>query len=187
LNTIFYRVFSRYVFIILFLSLVIFLFSFSIIRSNHIETLSNSLENLAVSLEDQVMNRMENPDALDQFVKEKGGNINARITVILSDGVVLADSETDPQSMDNHADRPEIRESFHGKTGKSVRFSSTVQAEMLYIAHPLTHQDKTLGVLRLSLFLEEINQLLTTLRFRFLAITLIFIAIALILALYFAR
>ncbi len=189
MNSIFYRVFSRYVFIILILSVVIFLFSFSIIRTNHINTLSNSLENLAISLEDQVMEYIRNEELsqLDQYVKDKGKHINARITVIRRDGVVLADSETDPETMANHSDRPEIIESLDGYIGKSVRFSATIQTKMLYIAMPLTQNEITVGVLRLSLFLDDINKLLATLRQRYLLITLVFIAFAMILAFYFSR
>jgi len=188
-NSIFYRVFSRYVIIILILSIVIFLFSFSIIRTNHINTLSVSLENLAISLEDQVLDyiRKEDFSRLNKFVKEKGKHINARITVIRKDGVVLADSEADPAAMENHGNRPEIMESINGQIGKSVHFSKTIQTEMLYIAIPLFDNGDITAVLRLSLFLEDINTLLATLRNRYLMITLIFIAIAMVLAFYFAR
>ncbi|BFN37443.1 ATP-binding protein [Fidelibacter multiformis] len=189
MNSIFYRVFSRYAFIILILSVVIFLFSFTIIRTNHINTLSSSLENLAISLEDRVLELIRQKDysQLDAFVKEKGKHINARITVIRKDGVVLADSEADPAVMENHRDRPEIMESITGRIGRSVRFSTTVQTEMLYIAMPLLQNSDITAVLRLSLFLEDINTLLATLRNRFLMITLIFIAVAMVLAFYFAR
>jgi len=187
-NSIFYKVFSRYVIIILILSLVIFLFSFSIIKNNHIETLLDSLENLAISLEDRVLIFIKNNqfEELDQYVKAKGKNINARITVIRTDGMVLADSETDPLLMVNHGDRPEIIQSLQSGIGKSVRFSSTIQAEMMYIALPIIEHDKTYGVLRLSIFLKEINSLLSTLRTRFLTITLIFIIISLVIAFYFS-
>lgn len=188
MNSIFYKVFSRYVIIILILSLVIFLFSFSIIKNNHIETLLDSLENLAISLEDRVLIFIKNNqfEELDQYVKAKGKNINARITVIRTDGMVLADSETDPLLMVNHGDRPEIIQSLQSGIGKSVRFSSTIQAEMMYIALPIIEHDKTYGVLRLSIFLKEINSLLSTLRTRFLTITLIFIIISLVIAFYFS-
>lgn len=189
MNSIFYKVFSRYVVIILILSLVIFLFSFSIIKKNHIETLSDSLENLAISFEDRILMFIKNNqyEELDSFVKEKGKNINARITVIRMDGVVLADSETDPLTMANHGDRPEIIQSLQDGLGKSVRFSSTIQTEMMYIALPIIEHDKRYGVLRLSIFLKEINTLLSALRIRFMAITLIFIIISLVIAFYFSN
>lgn len=189
MNSIFYKVFSRYVIIILILTFVIFLFSFSIIKNNHIDTLSDSLKNLAISIEDRVLDFIKSSqyDELDSFVKEKGKNINARITVIRTDGIVLADSETDPQTMANHGDRPEIIQSLQDGLGKSVRFSSTIQAEMMYIALPIIEDDRTYGVLRLSIFLKEINILLNTLRTRFMAISVIFIIISLVIAFYFSN
>src|SRR5262244_1614330 len=35
-----------------------------------------------------------------------------RVTVITVDGVVLADSQSDPRTMENHSGRPEIRDAF---------------------------------------------------------------------------
>jgi two-component system phosphate regulon sensor histidine kinase PhoR len=58
----------------------------------------------------------------------------ARVTVITADGVVLADSESDPETMENHAGRPEIREAFAKGEGSSTRRSVTVNRELIYYA-----------------------------------------------------
>src|SRR5882762_8904098 len=49
-----------------------------------------------------------------------------RVTVIASDGQVLADSQSDPATMENHARRPEIRDAFAKGDGQSIRHSVTV-------------------------------------------------------------
>jgi two-component system phosphate regulon sensor histidine kinase PhoR len=48
----------------------------------------------------------DEPDPLQAHVLELGREIDARITVIRTDGVVLADSVRDPATMENHAGRP---------------------------------------------------------------------------------
>lgn len=57
-----------------------------------------------------------------------------RVTVITAEGLVLADSQSDPQTMENHAGRPEIREAFAKGDGRSVRHSVTIKRDLLYYA-----------------------------------------------------
>ncbi len=69
-----------------------------------------------------------------------------RITWIAADGSVLYDSESDADSMDNHADRAEIRQAMKSGYGESSRFSSTLMQRQLYSAQRLTEG----SVIRLS-------------------------------------
>lgn len=57
-----------------------------------------------------------------------------RVTVIATDGTVLADSQSDPQTMENHAGRPEIAQAMAEGSGRSIRHSVTVNRELLYYA-----------------------------------------------------
>jgi two-component system phosphate regulon sensor histidine kinase PhoR len=59
-----------------------------------------------------------------------------RITVIRTDGVVLADSEHDPATMENHLDRPEVRQALAGSVGTSSRVSATIGTPFRYVALP---------------------------------------------------
>lgn len=80
------------------------------------------------------------------------GNLNMnRITVIDSEGVVQADSAVDPSTMYNHKSRPEIAAAYSGKTGRSVRYSTSVLKEMIYVAVPLKKNGNIIGVIRYSL------------------------------------
>ena len=47
---------------------------------------------------------------LNRTVGEAGARAQARVTVITHSGVVLADSQHDPETMENHANRPEVRQ-----------------------------------------------------------------------------
>lgn len=58
---------------------------------------------------------------------------DSRITVISSDGRVIAD--TDPMVInENHSDRPEFRQALADEYGIDVRFSESLRQELLYAA-----------------------------------------------------
>lgn len=62
----------------------------------------------------------------------------SRITWIDADGTVLYDNEEDAASMENHADREEVREALMGGVGKSSRYSDTLSQETIYYAQRLS-------------------------------------------------
>lgn len=62
-----------------------------------------------------------------------------RVTLIAPDGRVVAESEEAPESVpriENHAERPEIREALAGRVGSDRRVSATVNRPLLYVAVP---------------------------------------------------
>jgi two-component system phosphate regulon sensor histidine kinase PhoR len=82
--------------------------------------------------------------------------------------------------MENHSHRPEVVEALRGKTGKSIRFSSTASKNMLYVAVPSEKNGKITGVIRTSLFLQDIDSLLTQLNYHVAWISLGIVLIALL-------
>lgn len=85
---------------------------------------------------------------------------HARFTVVLASGQVVGDSLEDPASMDNHAERPEIRQAMSGTVGTSIRYSRTLRADALYVAVPIVQNGQTVGVVRVA---RHLTQLQTTL------------------------
>ena len=81
-----------------------------------------------------------------------------RVTVIASGGRVLADSQADPQTMENHAGRPEVREAFAKGDGQSIRHSVTVDNNLLYYAVRLSVAGGPPVVLRFALPLQTVDQ-----------------------------
>lgn len=102
--------------------------------------------------------------ALRDEVTRIGKAAGVRITLIATDGTVLADSEQDPAIMENHGSRPEVRESLTRPFGITRRYSQTVKYSMLYIASALRRGDAVLGVLRVAIPLREVDQLLASMR-----------------------
>lgn len=91
----------------------------------------------------------------------------ARVTLIAPDGRVVADSERNPEgvaSMENHADRPEVRAALAGGLGRDVRRSTTVGAPLIYVAGPVTSAGRTIAVLRLAAPVEAATPAYESLR-----------------------
>jgi two-component system, OmpR family, phosphate regulon sensor histidine kinase PhoR len=65
-----------------------------------------------------------------------GRETGVRITVIRTDGVVVADSAGDPAGIENHAGRPEVRTALAGEVGVASRTSETVGEPYRYAALP---------------------------------------------------
>jgi two-component system, OmpR family, phosphate regulon sensor histidine kinase PhoR len=87
-----------------------------------------------------------------------------RITVIRADGQVLADTVSDPASMENHAGRPEVAEALQKGEGRSVRHSVTMQSDMVYYAVRRNSPEGAPIVLRFAIPLEEADMALGSLR-----------------------
>jgi two-component system, OmpR family, phosphate regulon sensor histidine kinase PhoR len=98
--------------------------------------------------------------ALKRLAETLGQSGAQRITLILPDGTVIGDSEEDPTRMDNHADRPEVKDALAGQTGSSVRYSQTVKANLMYVALPVNKDSALSGVVRLSIPLTLIDETL---------------------------
>jgi two-component system phosphate regulon sensor histidine kinase PhoR len=98
-------------------------------------------------------------DELDALVDRVAAEIGARLTLVALDGRVLADSSLSGAALgavENHAGRPEIREALASGSGSSVRHSSTVRQDMLYVAVVVRAGSRPLGVARAALSLEGV-------------------------------
>ena len=78
---------------------------------------------------------------VEQGVKEDGmkyldemSSSQCRITWIEADGTVKFDNRSDPSTMENHADRAEVKEALENESGTSIRRSSTLSEHTLYYA-----------------------------------------------------
>ena len=88
--------------------------------------------------------------AVDALCKRLGRNSGTRITIVRPSGQVIGDSDDNPATMSNHADRPEVRAALAGETRTSTRYSSTLRQTLMYVALPLGDGERILGVVRCS-------------------------------------
>jgi two-component system, OmpR family, phosphate regulon sensor histidine kinase PhoR len=100
------------------------------LRSNLQHSLVQDAETFALLIQN------DHNHTLQQIAEEQARITETRATIIARDGKVLADSKADPETMENHATRPEIAAALTGKVGASTRLSHTVGIEFLYVAVP---------------------------------------------------
>lgn len=89
---------------------------------------------------------------LQALTERVGTAADARFTVIDHEGWVLADSEADPATLDNHRDRPEVTQALAGQEARERRHSATLEQEEVYVAVPLPASDAawSKGVVRIA-------------------------------------
>lgn len=81
--------------------------------------------------------RFTRAEDLERWCEDLARHLGFRVTVIAEGGVVIADSHVPNDRLpflDNHAARPEVMEARHGGVGMSIRYSATLQQEMVYVA-----------------------------------------------------
>ncbi len=81
-----------------------------------------------------------------------------RVTLIASDGRVLADSRADARALENHGSRPEVRSAVAGRLGVDVRHSSSLGVDLQYVAVP-ARAGAPWAVVRLAEPLEIVREL----------------------------
>lgn len=123
--------------------------------------------------------------ALQERVEAIGRSSGTRVTLIASDGTVVADSAEEPARMDNHANRPEIEAAARDGLGRARRRSHTLHSELSYAA--LRLDEPQAGFLRLARPVDEASGELAAARRAVLSGTLCGLALALALGALFAR
>ena len=134
-----WKLFFTYIIIIIVCIIFIGLFAIFPLRNFYIENLSSNLKSNATLItaflyDDLSRNNVSKIKSKTEIFGEK---IHQRVTIIDAKGKVLGDSERDPILMENHADRPEIKTALEGKTGQNIRYSNTLEIDMLYVAIPM--------------------------------------------------
>ena len=154
------------------------------IRHTWENAVRNDIERVLVQNAQGFALRVQNDHehSLQQMANEEARITETRITIIARDGVVLADTEADPKTMENHAGRPEVVAALAGKTGSSSRVSHTVGIEFLYLAVP--SGDK---IVRLAYPLSSLQRNLASIRSNLLRATALALLLALLLAMVIAE
>jgi two-component system, OmpR family, phosphate regulon sensor histidine kinase PhoR len=149
------------------------------IRRTWEDFLRRRLEQTLIQHAQAFAGRIENDQkhTLQQLAADEATITQSRATIIARDGHVLADSEADASSMENHAKRPEVVSALNGTPGAATRLSKTVGVEFLYVAVP--GGDK---IVRLAYPLSTIRAQIADIRGAILRATLLALAFALLLA-----
>ena len=105
----------------------------------------------------------------EQLIKRLAANEGVRITVILPNGRVVADSDENPARMESHAGRPEIISAGKNGVGENTRWSKTLSEDMTYVAVAVRRNGRISGYIRMAIPLTAIRE--KTARMRALVVT----------------
>ncbi|WP_028548075.1 two-component system histidine kinase PnpS [Paenibacillus sp. UNC451MF] len=139
------------------------LFMSRMLKESHIEALKTNMERelkvILFTLEwKQDGTESEQLHYFTDLANQLKHSADARVTYIRSDGKVLGDSDFNPQEMENHLTRKEVAEAAKtGEFGSDMRYSTTIQRNMLYAVVPVKDGSTIKGFVRLAMSLEDVE------------------------------
>lgn len=181
----FWRLGLTYVALLIAVLIAVYLYSARVIRSQAIRSANSeltSLLNVAQTRPPQASDAEELRQWTEWMAKS-----GARVTIVGSNGQVLADSAADAANMESHADRPEIEQALANGRGASVHRSVTLGRELVYQAVRYQEANGQSLVIRLAVPLSEIDLSVKELRGRLLIASFVMLLIGALASLGFAR
>jgi two-component system phosphate regulon sensor histidine kinase PhoR len=156
-----WRIFPSFLVITLLSLAVEAWYSTSYFKSFFLETAERELTARAILLQD-VFGHFIYVDGhpypeVDGLCKKLGKKVQTRITVILHSGEVIGDSLARVETMENHSNRPEIQKALSGEKSVAIRYSDTLDQNMMYIAMPLAYSGSDAAVIRTSASISAID------------------------------
>lgn len=112
--------------------------------------------------------RAEQYEELQQYCQLLTKEADARVTLLLPDGMVVADSQCEPGAMDNHGRREEVQSALENGSGQSIRLSETLGEYLFYYAVPIQENGDLLGIARVALPFDQIQHVMGRIRTRIL-------------------
>ncbi len=175
-----WQIFPTYLLITILSLLVIGWYASRVLKDLYFHDISTHLTVQAQVIRHQIKISLldDDLDRIKTLCKILGPEINTRVTVILPGGEVLGDSDENPEHMDNHGDRPEIREALAGRPGLNTRYSYTLSKEMLYAAVPVYSSNEVIAVVRVAIPLTAIDTVLKSVYSRIAMAGIIIVVIA---------
>ncbi len=122
------------------------------------------------------------PPDLANWSSQASARSQARVTIVDPQGRVLADSEHDPGTMENHAQRPEVLQARRGEVGVSIAHSATLDRDLCYVALSFPYQGAAGFILRLAVPLQELDAAVAAVRWWLFGTSLIALALAVVIA-----
>jgi two-component system phosphate regulon sensor histidine kinase PhoR len=171
----FWKLGLTYLALLLAVLLAVDIYAARVLHSGYIHAADEQLSSLARLM----INRpppLDDPSGLKTWT-EWMARSGARVTVITADGLVLADSAHDPETMENHANRPEFIQAMAQGQGSSVRHSHTLDRDLVYRAVRYQPPTSPPVILRLALPLAQIDSALAEIRRRLWAASLVLLVL----------
>jgi two-component system phosphate regulon sensor histidine kinase PhoR len=172
----FWRIYLTYLIVVLLCTAAVGILAVTSTRSFYLDHTESELKARAALVGEQARALLEDGASgrLEELVMRLGGASGTRITVIAgrgmsgaSPGQVLAETTMMPAGMESHRDRPEFQAAMRGGTGTTVRFSHTLDEDMMYVAVPVKQSDgQVAAVIRVAIPLNTLDHALASLNWR---------------------
>ena len=120
---------------------------------------------------------LKNLDSIDRIVRDLKSQVGLRITIIDERGNVIAESDKNKNLMENHSDRVEVLQAKNNGIGKIIRFSNTLNKELLYVAKKVNIGNK-IYFIRMADYTDKIAENFMKLTAQIFAFILFFLIIA---------
>jgi two-component system phosphate regulon sensor histidine kinase PhoR len=185
-----WRIAVFYVILILLAMAGLVIYLSDLVRDAHLDDLEAKLTAEARLVSDVLASSpawVEPGGDLDALARRYADLLDARVTFIGADGVVLGESHEDRTQMDNHLLRPEVQQALAKGQGHSIRFSQTAGYDMMYVAVPVTAGKQALGIVRVALPLRQVEAHVARLRWAVVSAALLAALGATLLALFIAE
>lgn len=128
---------------------------------------------------DYIVSYMSGGSVSEDELRQLSSITQGRVTWIASDGKVLFDSVSRPETMENHANRREVISALQGGSGEDTRHSATLQGmTSYYFARRMT--DGT--VLRVAYSTQSLYSTMSSTLFTLVAVTLAVLLISVLLS-----
>ena len=124
---------------------------------------------------------IDNKTDLDALAAKIKKNLQLRLTVIASDGTVIAEGYKDKTTMENHRYRPEVMQADNEAFGFIIRHSHTLDKDLLYVAKKVQLKNKTFYI-RLAKELKGIYHEFLNLGIKISAVLILFFIILFIMS-----
>ena len=160
----FWKLGLTYVALLLGVLLAFDFYSSRVIRRDYIRSADDKLTSLS-NVAQAHPPSLDDAAALREWTEWMASS-GARVTVIDNTGRVLADSAHDPETMENHSNRPEIQQAFASGAGQSVRHSATLGVDLVYRAVRYQTPAGIPVVIRMALPLAQLDASVAELRQR---------------------
>jgi len=153
-----WRLYYPYLALILIALLVFGIYSSKVYKDFYISKTAESLKYRALLINEELYVINFDSISLSQILAKFDKLTDTRITLIDTSGKVIADSRENPVVMELHKDRPEIIDAFKGNIGYAVRYSHTLQTDLMYVAVPFYGKSNQVkAALRTSVVVEQVN------------------------------
>jgi len=177
-KNLFYKIFFSYLVIISLSFLLLDLFLREEVEKNLTSQIETEMMSYAKIID------LSPREKITEQIGEMANISNCRVTLIDARGKVFADSEKDVTQMENHSNRPEVQEARLKGSGISVRFSSSLNIDMLYVAVTIRNGEKINGYVRLARPLHDVQKVIQKMYESILGASAIAVIVSLLIALF---